>query len=98
MKPTEADLKAATDPKLLEELVLANRILFALGVLDGYGHVSVRDPKRPDYFFLARSLAPALVTADDIMVFDRDAEPVEERGRAMYSERYIHGEIYRVRP
>jgi HCOMODA/2-hydroxy-3-carboxy-muconic semialdehyde decarboxylase len=94
---TEADIKAATDPKLIDELVLANRILFSLGVLDGYGHVSVRDPARADHFFLARSLAPALVTADDIMVFDRDSEPVEARGRATYSERYIHGEIYRVR-
>jgi ribulose-5-phosphate 4-epimerase/fuculose-1-phosphate aldolase len=98
MKSTEADIKAAADPRMLDDLVLANRILFALGVLDGYGHVSVRDPKDPHHFFLARSLAPALVTLDDIMVFDRDAEPVEERGRAMYSERYIHGEVYRVRP
>src|SRR5262249_13740751 len=98
MKPTEADIKAAADPKMLDDLVLANRILFWLGVLDGYGHVSVRDPRDPEHFFLARSLAPALVTLEDIMVFDRDAEPVEARGRDMYSERYIHGEVYRVRP
>jgi HCOMODA/2-hydroxy-3-carboxy-muconic semialdehyde decarboxylase len=98
MKSTEAEIKAAIDPKILTDLVLANRILYALGVLDGYGHVSARDPKHPDHFFLARSLAPALVTADDIMAYDLDASPVEQRGRAMYSERFIHGEIYRVRP
>jgi HCOMODA/2-hydroxy-3-carboxy-muconic semialdehyde decarboxylase len=93
----EADIKASVDPNILSDLVLANRILFALGVLDAYGHVSVRDPKHPDHFFLARSLAPALVTADDVMVYDIDAAPVEQRGRAMYSERFIHGEVYRAR-
>src|SRR5262249_32276517 len=98
MTLTETDLKAAADPKILDDLVLGNRILFSLGVLDGYGHVSARDPRDPEHFFLARSLAPALVTRDDIMVFDRGSEPLEARGRAMYSERYIHGEVYRVRP
>jgi ribulose-5-phosphate 4-epimerase/fuculose-1-phosphate aldolase len=93
----EADIKASVDPNILSDLVLANRILFALGVLDAYGHVSVRDPKHPDHFFLARSLAPALVTADDVMAYDIDAAPVEQRGRAMYSERFIHGEVYRAR-
>jgi ribulose-5-phosphate 4-epimerase/fuculose-1-phosphate aldolase len=97
MKSIEAEIKAAVDPKILTDLVLANRILYALGVLDAYGHVSVRDPKHPDHFFLARSLAPALVTADDIMAYALDASPVEPRGRNMYSERFIHGEIYRAR-
>ena len=97
MNGSEAEIKAAVDPKILTDLVLANRILYALGVLDSHGHVSVRDPKHPDHFFLARSLAPALVTADDIMAYDLDASPVEQRGRGMYSERFIHGEIYRVR-
>jgi ribulose-5-phosphate 4-epimerase/fuculose-1-phosphate aldolase len=94
---TEAEIKASVDRAILSDLVLANRILFALGVLDAYGHVSVRDPKHPDHFFLARSLAPALVTADDVMAYDIDAAPVEQRGRAMYSERFIHGEVYRAR-
>jgi HCOMODA/2-hydroxy-3-carboxy-muconic semialdehyde decarboxylase len=94
---SEAEIKGAVDPTILTDLVLANRILYRLGVLDSHGHVSVRDPKRPDHFFLARSLAPALVTADDIMAFDLDSSPIEQRGRAMYSERFIHGEIYHVR-
>lgn len=97
MQQTEADLKAAVDPQILADLVLANRILYALGVLDGYGHVSARDPKRPGHFFLARALAPALVTAADIMAYDLDAKPVEDRGCEMYSERFIHGEIFRAR-
>lgn len=97
MQRTEADIKASVDPQVLADLVLANRILYSLGVLDGYGHVSVRDPKHPDHFFLARALAPALVTAADIMAYDLDARPVEERGRPMYSERFIHGEIFRAR-
>jgi HCOMODA/2-hydroxy-3-carboxy-muconic semialdehyde decarboxylase len=98
MNSSEAEIKAAVDPQILTDLVLANRILYALGVLDSHGHVSARDPKHPEHFFLARSLAPALVTADDIMVYDLDASPVEQRGRGMYSERFIHAEIYRVRP
>jgi HCOMODA/2-hydroxy-3-carboxy-muconic semialdehyde decarboxylase len=98
MTSREAEIKAAVDPQILADLVLANRILYSLGVLDSHGHVSARDPKHPDHFFLARSLAPALVTADDIMVYDLDAAPVEQRGRQMYSERFIHGEIYRIRP
>jgi ribulose-5-phosphate 4-epimerase/fuculose-1-phosphate aldolase len=95
---TEADIKASVDPQVLADLVLANRILYALGVLDSHGHVSARDPRHPEHFFLARSLAPALVTADDIMAYDIDAVPVDERGRAMYSERFIHGEVFRLRP
>src|SRR6476646_11975964 len=72
MNISEAEIKEAVDPTILTDLVLANRILYRLGVLDSHGHVSVRDPKRPDHFFLARSLAPALVTAGDIMAFDLD--------------------------
>jgi HCOMODA/2-hydroxy-3-carboxy-muconic semialdehyde decarboxylase len=97
MPPTEADLKAAADPQILADLVLANRILYALGVVDAYGHVSARDPSRPDHYFLARALAPALVKADDIMAYDLDSRPVEDRGCELYSERFIHGEVYRAR-
>jgi ribulose-5-phosphate 4-epimerase/fuculose-1-phosphate aldolase len=97
MNSSEAEIMAAVDPTILPDLVLANRILCMLGVLDSHGHVSARDPKYPNHFFLSRSLAPALVTADDIMAYDLDARPVEQRGRGMYSERFIHGEIYRAR-
>ena len=97
MQSTEADLKAAVDPQILTDLVLANRILYALGVVDAYGHVSVRDPKGPDHYFLARALAPALVKADDIMAYDLDSRPVNDRGCELYSERFIHGEVYRAR-
>ena len=92
-----AKIKAVVDPQILTDLVLANRILYSLGVLDSHGHVSVRDSKHPDHFFLSRSLAPALVTPDDIMAYNLDANPVEGRGRGMYSERFIHSEIYRTR-
>src|SRR5882672_3175802 len=98
MQPTEADLKAAVDPQILADLVLANRILYALGVVDAYGHVSARDPKRPEHYFLSRALAPALVKADDIMAYDLDSRPVEDRGCEIYSERFIHSEVYRARP
>jgi HCOMODA/2-hydroxy-3-carboxy-muconic semialdehyde decarboxylase len=82
----------------LEELAIANRILFDRGVVDAFGHVSMRHPDRTDHFLLARNMAPALVTPDDIMVFDPDSEPCAAEGRGVYLERFIHGEIYRARP
>jgi HCOMODA/2-hydroxy-3-carboxy-muconic semialdehyde decarboxylase len=84
--------------ELIDDLVTANRILAAEGVLDGFGHVSARHDKRPDRFLLARSMAPALVTAADIMEFDLDGNAVEAHGRTAYLERFIHSEIYKTRP
>jgi HCOMODA/2-hydroxy-3-carboxy-muconic semialdehyde decarboxylase len=84
--------------RLIEDLVLSYRILAAHGVVDAYGHISVRSPSDPNRYFLARSIAPELVTEDDIMEFDLDSNPVDQRGRGMYLERYIHGEVYKVRP
>jgi HCOMODA/2-hydroxy-3-carboxy-muconic semialdehyde decarboxylase len=83
---------------LVEELVVANRILFDHGVVDAFGHVSTRHDRQDDRFLLARNMAPALVTAADILEFDLDGNPVAARGRAVYLERFIHGEIYRARP
>ena len=86
------------DPKLLEDLVAANRILADQGVVDGYGHVSVRHPADPQRYLMSRSIAPELVTVADIMEYDLDSTAVDARGRPSYLERFIHGEIYRVRP
>jgi len=86
------------DPLLVEDLVAANRILAKEGVLDGWGHVSVRHDRDPGRFLLSRSLAPEMVSAEDIIEFDLDNVPVDDRGRDLYSERFIHGEIYKVRP
>jgi ribulose-5-phosphate 4-epimerase/fuculose-1-phosphate aldolase len=82
---------------LIADLVDANRILYRFGVVDAFGHISARHPARPDHFLLARNLAPALVTADDIVEFDADSEPVGDT-RPVYLERFIHGEIFRARP
>lgn len=83
---------------LIDELVAANHILSDQSVVDGFGHVSVRHPKEIDRFLLARSIAPALVTAADIMEFDLDGNPLDAGDRALYLERFIHSEIYRARP
>jgi ribulose-5-phosphate 4-epimerase/fuculose-1-phosphate aldolase len=83
--------------ELLEDLVAANRILAMEGVLDAYGHVSVRSPRDPRRFLMSRSLAPSLVTANDILEHDEDSEPVGD-ARKPYLERFLHGEIYRQRP
>ena len=88
----------AADPALIEDLVAANRILYNEGVVDGFGHVSVRHDKRPDHFLLARSMAPGLVAASDIMEFDRDGEAVDPKGRTPYLERFIHSEIFKAHP
>lgn len=79
-------------------LAAANRILASENVLDAFGHVSVRHPNDPLRFYLSRSLAPELVTADDVVEFDMDSQPVVTCDAPLYSERVIHGAIYRVRP
>ena len=94
--PAQAPETSPSD--LVADLVAANRILANEGVLDGMGHVSVRDPRRPGGFLLARSIAPELVTAGDILEYGADGEPIDARGRASYLERFIHSEIYRARP
>jgi len=86
------------DPALIDDLVAANRILVDQGVVDGYGHVSVRHPADPQRYLMSRSIAPELVTAADIMEYDLDSTAVDARGRTSYLERFIHGEIYRARP
>jgi len=86
------------DPALIEDLVAASRILAAEGILDGYGHVSVRHPSHPERYLMSRSLAPALVSASDILELDLDSNPVDGRGRTLFRERFIHGTIYRARP
>jgi len=89
---------APTRQAVIDELVIANHILANEGVLDGYGHVSVRSPQNRDHYFLARAGAPALVTAADIVEYDFDSNPVGAATGAGYMERFIHGEIYRARP
>ena len=83
---------------VIDELVIANHILFHNGVVDGFGHVSVRHPDRADRFLLSRSIAPATVKAADILEYDLDGAPVVPNGPGVYLERFIHGEIYRARP
>jgi HCOMODA/2-hydroxy-3-carboxy-muconic semialdehyde decarboxylase len=82
----------------VEDLVAANRILAEHGVIDAYGHVSVRLESDSKRYLLARSIAPELVTADDILEYDLNSNPVEPRGRESVRERFIHGEIYKARP
>lgn len=88
----------APDPKLIEDLVAAYRILAQQGVLDGFGHVSARHNLSANRYIMSRSLAPELVTAGDLIEFDLDGNAVDAKGRALYSERFIHAEIYRARP
>jgi ribulose-5-phosphate 4-epimerase/fuculose-1-phosphate aldolase len=93
-----AEPAPAADPALIDDIVTANHILYDQGVVDGFGHVSARHDKDPTRYLLSRSMAPALVTAADIMEFDLDGNAVDARGRTPYLERFIHGEIYKVRP
>ena len=85
------------DSALIEDLVAAYRILAQQGVLDGFGHVSARHNRAANRFIMSRSLAPELVTAGDLIEFDLDGNAVDAKGRALYSERFIHAEIYRAR-
>lgn len=78
------------------QLATASRILAAQSVVDGYGHVSIRDPGDPSRFLISRSMAPALVTPDDIMMMDLDGNPIDD-SRQPFLERFIHGAIYALR-
>jgi HCOMODA/2-hydroxy-3-carboxy-muconic semialdehyde decarboxylase len=87
-----------TEPGVIADLVAASHILADQGVVDGFGHVSVRLPSNPNHFLMSRSMAPSLVTSDDIMEFDLDGNAVDGRGRPVFLERFIHAEIYKARP
>jgi len=82
----------------LQDLVAAYRTLAAHGVIDAYGHVSLRSPRNPERYYLARSVAPELVTPEDLIEYDLDSHPMNAGGRESVNERFIHGEIYRARP
>lgn len=86
------------DHAVLEDVAAASRILVDQGVFDAAGHVSMRHPHHAERFLMSRSLAPEMVTADDIMEFDLDCVPCEAKGRSGFIERFLHGEIYRRRP
>jgi HCOMODA/2-hydroxy-3-carboxy-muconic semialdehyde decarboxylase len=88
----------AIPAELIADLAAAARILAAQGVVDGFGHVSMRHPDVPERYFMARSIAPALVTPDDILEYDLDSDPCDPQGRGSFLERFIHGEIYKARP
>ncbi len=83
---------------LVADVALANLILFDHDILDGFGHVSARHDKDPERFVMSRYVAPGIVTPTDIREFSLDSEPVPDKGERHYSERFIHGEIYRARP
>jgi len=88
-------------PKLevmLEELVTANRILAREGVVDSFGHVTIRHPDHPDRFIMSRARAPDCVEASDLITFSLDGTPLDANGRAPYLERFIHGACYEARP
>ena len=82
----------------IEELIAANHVLAKLKVVDAFGHITMRHPTNPQRYLMARSIAPALVTEQDIIEFDLDSNPIDARGRAPSIERFIHGEIYKSRP
>jgi hypothetical protein len=86
------------DPAIIEDLVAASRILADQGVLDAFGHVSIRHPNNPDRYLMSRSQAPALMTADDVVEYDLDSNPITANGRPSFLERFIHGAVYKARP
>jgi HCOMODA/2-hydroxy-3-carboxy-muconic semialdehyde decarboxylase len=79
-------------------LVQASHILSRKQIVDGFGHVSTRHPENSQKFLISRSIAPALVSSEDIMTMDLSGEPCDADGRKPFLERYIHAAIYRVRP
>ena len=88
----------AIDAALIKDLAAASHVLVAQGVVDGFGHVSMRHPSASNRYLMARSVAPALVTPNDIIEYDLDSRPCNANGRGSFLERFIHGEIYKARP
>lgn len=84
--------------KIIQELVTANHILYDKNIVDGFGHISVRHPFNASRYLLARNMAPALVTKEDIVTYDLDSKPQSHDDSSHYLERFIHGAIYSVRP
>ncbi|MEK9684694.1 MAG: class II aldolase/adducin family protein [Rhodospirillaceae bacterium] len=93
-----ASLTIETDPGLLADLAAASRILAKRGVVDAFGHVSLRHPGDPGLYLMPKSQAPALATPGDIITYNLDSEPLDAGGRGSFIERFIHGEIYKLRP
>jgi ribulose-5-phosphate 4-epimerase/fuculose-1-phosphate aldolase len=80
------------------DLVMANRILAREGILDAFGHVSIRHPDHADRFVLARARAPELIEDADLMEFALDGTVLDNDRRVPYLERFIHGALYESRP
>jgi HCOMODA/2-hydroxy-3-carboxy-muconic semialdehyde decarboxylase len=93
-------MEPGTAEEAISDLVAANRILAMEGILDGFGHVSIRDPRDRACYLMSRSISPALVTATDIIQHTLDNEPAQakDRHQKLYYERWIHGEVYKARP
>ena len=85
-------------PDVLKDIAIASRICSAESVFDAYGHLSMRHPADPNRFLMTRSMAPALATPDDVVELDLECEACDGRGRLLFLERFIHGEIYKTRP
>src|SRR5262245_19205832 len=97
-KSAPAHSTMSTIDTVINDLVIANRILAKEDVVDAYGHISVRNPDNPKHFFLSRSVAPDLVERGDIVELGLDGQPVRDESRALYLERFIHAAIYEARP
>jgi ribulose-5-phosphate 4-epimerase/fuculose-1-phosphate aldolase len=88
----------APNGRLLRQLVIANRVLAHHGIVDSYGHVSIRHPDHPDRFVMSRARAPELITEDDFQTYNLEGEELNGDGRKAYAERFIHGGVYEARP
>ena len=95
---TAAAADARPSKELLDDLVLANKIMFELNVVDAFGHISVRHDKLANHYLMSRHLPPGMVTEADIVTFDLDSNALTHADKPQYSERHIHGEIYKIRP
>jgi HCOMODA/2-hydroxy-3-carboxy-muconic semialdehyde decarboxylase len=89
---------AKTKDQAIEDLVYGNRILYNEGVLDAFGHISVRDPMDPTKFYMSRGIAPSQVTGKDILQYDMQCNAIGAPPNTGYGERFIHCGIFRARP
>ncbi len=97
-RPAGPTSGGALDRAILEDVAIGSRICAAENVFDAFGHLSMRHPSAPDRFLMTKSMAPALATAEDVLELDLDCRACGSESRPLFLERFIHGEIYRMRP
>ncbi|KAF4546092.1 Arad-like aldolase epimerase [Lasiodiplodia theobromae] len=84
----------------LRLLITANHILHYHEIVDGFGHISVRNPHDPSTFYMSAQIAPGIVKSPDdiVLYYVANGTSVDPNAPTGYAERFIHSEVLRQWP